>query len=128
MEYINLLVQCCVSYLFCLYEQLYFVSYLHQMETLECYLLAFIILCHCLFVAGKSSLTIQFVENQFVDSYDPTIENSKCIPLVGQGLFFMCCCTDRLWFSARNFCCSLFIPLTTKLYNWNFHPLEIVSR
>lgn len=26
---------------------------------------------------GKSSLTIQFVENQFVDSYDPTIENSK---------------------------------------------------
>jgi len=29
-------------------------------------------------VTGKSSLTIQFVENQFVDSYDPTIENSKC--------------------------------------------------
>ncbi len=27
--------------------------------------------------AGKSSLVIQFVENQFVDSYDPTIENSK---------------------------------------------------
>uniref|UniRef100_A0A8K9XJP0 GTP-binding protein Rheb n=1 Tax=Oncorhynchus mykiss TaxID=8022 RepID=A0A8K9XJP0_ONCMY len=26
---------------------------------------------------GKSSLTIQFVEGQFVDSYDPTIENSK---------------------------------------------------
>lgn len=26
---------------------------------------------------GKSSLTIQFVENQFVDSYDPTIENSR---------------------------------------------------
>ncbi|KAG9347791.1 hypothetical protein JZ751_003806, partial [Albula glossodonta] len=25
---------------------------------------------------GKSSLTIQFVEGQFVDSYDPTIENS----------------------------------------------------
>ncbi|WAR04156.1 RHEB-like protein [Mya arenaria] len=25
---------------------------------------------------GKSSLTIQFVQNQFVDSYDPTIENS----------------------------------------------------
>lgn len=24
---------------------------------------------------GKSSLTIQFVEGQFVDSYDPTIEN-----------------------------------------------------
>lgn len=27
--------------------------------------------------AGKSSLTIQFVEGQFVDSYDPTIENSR---------------------------------------------------
>lgn len=26
---------------------------------------------------GKSSLIIQFVEGQFVDSYDPTIENSK---------------------------------------------------
>ena len=25
---------------------------------------------------GKSSLTIQFVENQFVDSYEPTIENT----------------------------------------------------
>nr|XP_006811964.1 PREDICTED: GTP-binding protein Rheb-like [Saccoglossus kowalevskii] len=25
---------------------------------------------------GKSSLTIQFVEGQFVDSYDPTIENT----------------------------------------------------
>jgi len=25
---------------------------------------------------GKSSLTIQFVDNQFVDSYDPTIENT----------------------------------------------------
>lgn len=28
------------------------------------------------FFVGKSSLTIQFVEGQFVDSYDPTIENS----------------------------------------------------
>ncbi|KOB78522.1 Uncharacterized protein OBRU01_02199 [Operophtera brumata] len=26
---------------------------------------------------GKSSLIIQFVEGQFVDSYDPTIENSQ---------------------------------------------------
>lgn len=35
---------------------------------------------------GKSSLTIQFVENQFVDSYDPTIENtfSKTIRIRGQ--------------------------------------------
>lgn len=31
------------------------------------------------FPAGKSSLTIQFVEGQFVDSYDPTIENSECL-------------------------------------------------
>lgn len=35
---------------------------------------------------GKSSLTIQFVENQFVDSYDPTIENTffKSMKLQGQ--------------------------------------------
>lgn len=35
---------------------------------------------------GKSSLTIQFVENQFVDSYDPTIENTfhKTVKLKGQ--------------------------------------------
>lgn len=26
---------------------------------------------------GKSSLIIQFVEGHFVDSYDPTIENSQ---------------------------------------------------
>jgi hypothetical protein len=41
----------------------------------------FFIYPYCLFlftfIPGKSSLTIQFVENQFVDSYDPTIENSK---------------------------------------------------
>uniref|UniRef100_A0A8C6WWE3 GTP-binding protein Rheb n=1 Tax=Neogobius melanostomus TaxID=47308 RepID=A0A8C6WWE3_9GOBI len=35
---------------------------------------------------GKSSLTIQFVEGQFVDSYDPTIENTfnKMISVHGQ--------------------------------------------
>uniref|UniRef100_A0A672YVL1 GTP-binding protein Rheb n=1 Tax=Sphaeramia orbicularis TaxID=375764 RepID=A0A672YVL1_9TELE len=35
---------------------------------------------------GKSSLTIQFVEGQFVDSYDPTIENTftKMITINGQ--------------------------------------------
>ncbi|ESP03039.1 hypothetical protein LOTGIDRAFT_212557 [Lottia gigantea] len=35
---------------------------------------------------GKSSLTIQYVENQFVDSYDPTIENTfqKTIKIRGQ--------------------------------------------
>lgn len=35
---------------------------------------------------GKSSLTIQFVEGQFVDSYEPTIENTfnKALKLKGQ--------------------------------------------
>ncbi|XP_020558705.1 GTP-binding protein Rheb isoform X1 [Oryzias latipes] len=35
---------------------------------------------------GKSSLTIQFVEGQFVDSYDPTIENTfnKMVNVNGQ--------------------------------------------
>ncbi|MED6271736.1 hypothetical protein CHARACLAT_023423, partial [Characodon lateralis] len=35
---------------------------------------------------GKSSLTIQFVEGQFVDSYDPTIENTftKTMTVNGQ--------------------------------------------
>jgi Ras family protein len=39
----------------------------------------FIFLFFLLFITGKSSLTIQYVEGQFVDSYDPTIENSKAI-------------------------------------------------
>ena len=34
----------------------------------------------CLFL-GKSSLTIQFVENHFVDNYEPTIENSELMEL-----------------------------------------------
>ena len=28
-------------------------------------------------ILGKSSLAIQFVQGQFVDHYEPTIENSK---------------------------------------------------
>ena len=37
-------------------------------------------------VAGKSSLTVQFVENHFVESYYPTIENtfSSVIKYKGQ--------------------------------------------
>ncbi len=31
---------------------------------------------------GKSSLAIQFVDNHFVDSYEPTIENSKENPVL----------------------------------------------
>jgi len=36
--------------------------------------------------AGKSSLTVQFVENHFVESYYPTIENtfSRIIKYKGQ--------------------------------------------
>ena len=29
------------------------------------------------YFSGKSSLAIQFVQGQFVDYYEPTIENSK---------------------------------------------------
>jgi len=38
---------------------------------------------------GKSSLTIQFVEGQFVDSYDPTIENTftKTVKVRGQDYY-----------------------------------------
>lgn len=34
---------------------------------------------------GKSSMTIQFVENVFVDSYYPTIENTFTKPISHQG-------------------------------------------
>ncbi|XP_032816272.1 GTP-binding protein Rheb-like [Petromyzon marinus] len=37
---------------------------------------------------GKSSLTIQFVEGQFVDSYDPTIENTFTKNLTVNGQEF----------------------------------------
>jgi len=39
-----------------------------------------------LFLIGKSSLTVQFVENHFVESYYPTIENtfSKTIKIKNQ--------------------------------------------
>lgn len=36
---------------------------------------------------GKSSLTIQYVDGQFVDSYDPTIENGMTILLYLFNLF-----------------------------------------
>jgi len=38
---------------------------------------------------GKSSLTIQFVQGQFVDSYDPTIENTftKNVKVRGQDYY-----------------------------------------
>lgn len=40
---------------------------------------------------GKSSVTIQFVENHFVDSYDPTIENSMYEYLVTR----FCCNKEK---------------------------------
>ncbi|XP_040518997.1 GTP-binding protein Rheb isoform X1 [Gallus gallus] len=39
---------------------------------------------------GKSSLTIQFVEGQFVDSYDPTIENKNKQHHYFAGSFVIC--------------------------------------
>lgn len=47
--------------------------------------------------SGKSSLTIQFVEGQFVDSYDPTIENSKFV-IVFFLFFFVQCYNKDIFF------------------------------
>lgn len=38
-----------------------------------------IVLIAAKIISGKSSLAIQFVQGQFVDHYEPTIENSKII-------------------------------------------------
>lgn len=45
-----------------------------------------LILCGGLFAAGKSSLTVQFVDGAFVDSYYPTIEGTfqKTVKYKGQ--------------------------------------------
>lgn len=62
-------------------------------------------------ITGKSSLTIQFVEGQFVDSYDPTIENSKWVffflkfiqkPCFPQETLYMRCHTTQVPFSLAN--------------------------
>lgn len=45
-------------------------------------------------LAGKSSLCIQFVDGQFVDSYDPTIENTFTKKLKVGGIF----CLSKLIF------------------------------
>ena len=37
------------------------------------------------FLVGKSSLAIQFVQGQFVDYYEPTIENSKSKVILKQA-------------------------------------------
>ena len=46
---------------------------------------------------GKSALTVQFVQNIFVEKYDPTIEDSyrKQIELDGQTVspYFRCACS-----------------------------------
>lgn len=34
-----------------------------------------------MFFSGKTSLIIQFIKHEFIDYYDPTIENSKYIIL-----------------------------------------------
>ena len=39
-------------------------------------------------ISGKSSLAIQFVQGQFVDHYEPTIENSELLYNGTNGLIF----------------------------------------
>ncbi|XP_014662887.1 PREDICTED: GTP-binding protein Rheb homolog isoform X1 [Priapulus caudatus] len=43
---------------------------------------------------GKSSLTIQFVDGQFVDSYDPTIENTFSKDVKSKGQLYECKVVD----------------------------------
>lgn len=58
---------------------------------------------------GKSSITIQFVEGQFVDSYDPTIENSK------YNFYFY----SRLRFWSENF-----LELNPSEQKWTFQEVH----
>ena len=43
---------------------------------------------------GKSALTIQLIQNHFVDEYDPTIEvqSSIAVCVVWCGVVWHCCC------------------------------------
>lgn len=41
------------------------------------------------FFKGKSTITIQFVENHFVDTYNPTIENTFHKTLRHKGIDFI---------------------------------------
>ena len=42
-------------------------------------------LLHIPVLLGKSSLVIQFVDNHFVNSYDPTIENSEAFTRINNN-------------------------------------------
>lgn len=72
--------------------------------------------CMYLPTTGKSSLTIQFVEGQFVDSYDPTIENSKCHHLI-VGMMLQQRKSQKMWLNAKTHfvkLANLFSQLLTK--------------